>query len=246
MIDVSTLQTSINEVTKNITTFFGSAPNDPPSINSFDINIDVNEIYSFSLTDFTDNYTDINDILLIEVVAPPLIGQLLLGGMIVTSDQTINVSQLSQLTYIPNADEFGIGYDSFLIRVKDNGIPPNCWSDVSVITINIERVNSEPTVDDTTITINYRSTHTITLENLLSNYQDLEGDLIGYIEIESIPLNNFGILTLDNVVVSSANLPLRLTVDDIAQQRFKYIDTGEIEEFKAIGFDYTVFDNNTI
>lgn len=244
-LNTTTLQTSISLPTSSVTTFFGQSPNQNPTIQDFSVDSLVNTTYTFTQSDILTNYTDAdgNGVNKIQICTVPLIGKLLLNGSVVRSGDELIISNINQLVYIPRANEAGLGYSSFEIKVKDNGLAPNCWSDSATVTINITKPNQEPTVTDKTITINYESSYTFILADLIADYDDVEGDSLGYIEFTSIPPNNFGILTLDNIEVQLNNLPIQLTAADIAQGRLRYIDTGEFEQNKSIGFDYNVFDN---
>jgi len=229
--------------TTNVTTFYGASPNTPPVLNDFTVTFGWNSVYTFSQAGIEAEFSDVDSdgLFAMQVVSLPLLGTLTLNGLNVSIGQLLSLTDMNNLKFIPQANQFGSEYDSFLVRVKDNGIAPNLWSDNATITFAVTKDNVEPTVSDDIVTIFYEGTYTFNLLDLLVDYNDAEGDSFGYVEFPSIPA--VGKLYLDGVPLTTNDVPLQLTAADFSAQRLKFTDDGQIIAQKDILIDYTVFDN---
>jgi len=85
-----------------------------PRVLSNDKVCDINDSLTFSATDFADYFIDPtgNGLDTIRIIAKPSSGELTLGGSAIATNQTINLSQLSQIKYTPAPNYAGL--DSFL------------------------------------------------------------------------------------------------------------------------------------
>ena len=145
--------------TVNVTTFFDTTPNTPPVQGPVAISFVRNTIYEFTQAIINDEFSDVDgDLLLtIGIVTLPLYGTLLFDGNPVTIDQEIAYADLADLTYTPSLMMEGSKVDSFLIKVKDDGIAINYWSENATVTFSITNTNTNPTSDDTVALVEYES-----------------------------------------------------------------------------------------
>lgn len=239
------VRTSRIDGVDNLTDYYDQSPNTAPVLGDISIDFPWNTTYTFTQSIITDQYTDADGdgLLTLQILSLPLLGTLYLSGSLIRIGQELSLIDMTSVTYIPQANVSGQQYASFTLRVKDNGISPNFWSVESEIVFNVIKNNDEPTVSNKLIEIPYTGMYVFNINDLLTDYNDPEGDLFGYLLINSIPNSQAGQLLLDDIVVTIEQLPLSLNASDINGGRLVYIDTGEITLEKDILIDYTVFDN---
>ena len=113
--------------------------------------------YTFNAADF--GFSDPDDSIpnnfqsVIITTLPPQ-GILQLSGVNVTAGQEITLADIPNLTFMPDANDFGIGYTGFTFQVKDDGGTANNGVDTdpvpNTITFDVTPVNDAP--HDMTIT----------------------------------------------------------------------------------------------
>jgi len=105
------------------------------------ITIDEDSTYTFSTAEFGFSDSDDDSFVSIQIIAVETVGALELNGSDVSDNQTIDVSDLPNLTFVPALDASGSGYDSFQFTVNDgteNSSPPN------TITFDVLPVDDPP------------------------------------------------------------------------------------------------------
>ncbi|MCT4673375.1 MAG: Ig-like domain-containing protein [Prolixibacteraceae bacterium] len=121
--------------------------NDAPKNSNIVINIDEDNIHSFS-NDFNLGYSDEEGDELQDVIIKtlPILGKLLFNGIEVTSNQLpliIPKLDVSSLTYSPNLNESGTPYVSFIYSVTDKN---NRESLDYYININVKSIEDTPEI----------------------------------------------------------------------------------------------------
>lgn len=111
--------------------------------------------YEFNLTDFLYSDVESHNVLNIIVTALPTNGELVLGGVPVLVGQSVNVTAISLLEFIPEPGMNGLAYDSFEYLLQDDGGTANGGNDTDLsgknITIDVVSVNDAPMGADNTL-----------------------------------------------------------------------------------------------
>ena len=228
--------------------------NDAPTGDDNTVATNEDVTYTFSIADFTVNYTDVesNPFAEIRITSLESVGSLLLGGTPVALNDIITTAQLAanQLAFVPVANQSGSPYDSFDFEVGDG-------TDFSTadytLTINVLPVNDPPTGDDNTVATNEDVTYTFSAADFTVNYTDPEGNPFAQIRITS--LESVGSLLLGgtpvalNDVITSAQLAAnQLTFVPVANQSGSPYDSFDFEVGDGTDFstsDYTLTVNVT-
>ena len=223
--------------------------NDPPTGDDNTVATNEDITYTFSVADFTVNYSDpeSNPFAEIRITSLESVGSLLLGGSPVALNDVITAAQLTanQLTFVPIAGQSGSPYDSFDFEVGDG-------TDFSIsdytLTINVTPVNDPPTGDDNTVATNEDITYTFSVADFTVNYSDPEGNPFAEIRITS--LESVGSLLLGatpvalNDVITAAQLTAnQLTFVPVAGQSGSPYDSFDFEVGDGTDFstsDYTL------
>ena len=223
--------------------------NDAPSGDDNTVATNEDVTYTFSIADFTVNYSDVesNPFAEIRITSLESVGSLLLGGTPVALNDIITSAQLAanQLTFVPVANQSGSPYDSFDFEVGDG-------TDFSTadytLTINVLPVNDAPSGDDNTVATNEDVTYTYSAADFTVNYTDPEGNPFSQIRITS--LESVGSLLLGgtpvalNDVITSAQLAAnQLTFVPVANQSGSPYDSFDFEVGDGTDFstaDYTL------
>ncbi|MBK7406835.1 MAG: VCBS repeat-containing protein [Saprospirales bacterium] len=91
-----------------------------PLSNDADVTTQENVPYTFAATDFPFNDADLDDMLEgIKITGLVSVGSLTYNGNPVVLNQEIAAADLGGLVFTPNANEFGVNYDSFSFKVTD-------------------------------------------------------------------------------------------------------------------------------
>lgn len=114
--------------------------------------------------------------------------------------------------------------------------------------ISVDRTtpaNSEPTVSDTTVSINDEDVYTFHITDFTADFDDPEGDPFGGITLDSIAISggggSLGVLTLDGVDITGL-LPKPVSADQIAAGLLVYTD-GAGTPTQDIELEFTALDN---
>ena len=223
--------------------------NDPPTGDDNTVATNEDITYTFSVADFTVNYSDPESDPFAEIRITNLesVGSLLLGGTPVALNDVITAAQLSsnQLTFVPVAGQSGSPYDTFDFEVGDG--TDFSTSDYT-LTVNVNPVNDPPTGDDNTVATNEDITYTFSVADFTVNYSDPESS--PFAEIRITNLESVGSLLLGgtpvalNDVITNAQLSSnQLTFVPVANQSGSPYDTFDFEVGDGTDFstsDYTL------
>ena len=106
-----------------------------PTSEDATITAQENQSYTFDGSEFAFTDPDGGSLEGVEITTLTSGGILELGGNAVTAGDVLGTADLANLTYTPDANEFGPAYDSFTFRVFDGGL----FSDpANTITIDVE------------------------------------------------------------------------------------------------------------
>lgn len=174
-----------------------SSGNSAPVISSFSKVTSKNQILSFSISDFTNAYTDAdnNALVKIKITELPSKGELFLDNVLVTLNQQINRLDLDKLTYRPIYDYFGT--DSFQWDAFDGYVYASAPAQVN---LTILLGNQAPIVYDVNKNVNENTTLNFTITDFADAYTDADSDELAKIIIISLPNN--GTLFFDSIPVT--------------------------------------------
>ena len=133
---------------------------DPPTSADNTVTVDEDGVYAFVPGDFAFADTDPGDSLIaVRIDALPADGQLLFLGTPVTPGQVVSLTDLSsgRLTFVPDPDDFGVGYTTFDFSVGDGSlfqVTPN------TMTVDVTPIQDSPVATDNAIVVNEESTGT--------------------------------------------------------------------------------------
>ncbi|HAA23443.1 MAG TPA: hypothetical protein DCP28_33470, partial [Cytophagales bacterium] len=234
--------------------------NDAPSTADATVAVDEDAIYTFEVSDFA--FSDVNDapnnFQEISIVTLPADGTLSYNGSAITSIGRDGYSDRTLFTFLPDANDNGVGYTTFTFRVVDDGGTANNGvdsSDVQTITVDVNPVNDPPTGTDKTLAIQQNSVLTVSTADL--GYNDVEGDPLTQIKIQALPTE--GILYLDaddnDTLTGGEALALFATISlvDLDADRLQFVPLVDSFGSPYATFDFNVTDgmdtavaNNTI
>ncbi|MGV1046032.1 cadherin domain-containing protein, partial [Limnohabitans sp.] len=150
-----------------------------------------------TLADFGFADTDAGQVLSAVVITSlPLNGQLLLDGVAVTADQTIDQARIfeGKLSFVPAANAYGDAYASFDFKVVDSGGLSASAS--NTLTVNVTAVNDAPVFAQTSVSLDVdenTTTSTVIHTAQASDVEDgttlsysLSGDDAIYFDIDEI------------------------------------------------------------
>jgi len=226
---------------KNIVSYYGESPNTRPSVTPIEISFDWNTVYQFTQNTILNNYSDVESdgAHTILIKSLPIRGKLTFNGSLTREGQIISVTNLSGLSFIPQANQYGKKYDTFEILIRDVGIAPNNWSDAIQVTFTIDRTIQLPTASNKTVTIANSGAYRFRVNDLIAGYQ---GGLILYFQFTSIPPQEVGLLQLDQIILTESDLPLTLTPKQLGDKELIFTDNGKVLQQKDVLFDYTIHD----
>jgi hypothetical protein len=229
----------VTSSTNNTNIFIPTTNNTAPTVSGVTIPLALTSLYTFKVSDFTNNYSDNQRDSWNKVIIYPsgLTGTLRYNNVVVTTTLEISISNVINLTYTRlNNSTFS---DTLMFRISDNNIN----SLYSIITSNIITgdsitTNQPATLGDNTIYVANRIETIFTLDMFTSQlsppYNDPEGDLIDAIRIDTIAGSNLGVFYLNNVPVVPG---LIITREQIAANLFTHIGPN----IDTVASDYFTF-----
>lgn len=205
--ETSTVVSSALPLIKNITTYYKlcGLPNTQPQVDTIRIQLQWNSTYSFTEADITNQYSDAEaDLpLSVKITSLPTKGSVTFNGQSVVIGQIIYFTDITSLQYTPPTDQYGLYYTSFNIKVNDDGIAPNPYSEDALVIIDVI-ANTPPSVGNSTICLISDQVYTFTLSDFTTNYQDNQNDSPFQVQIKTLPTN--GILLFNNIAVVAGQI----------------------------------------
>lgn len=117
-----------------------------PTASDLNITIDEDTNKTFSSSDFAFSDLDGDSFNSIFITSIPSTGTLTLNDINVTANQEINVTDIENLKFTPNENEYATPYTTFQFKVND---AENNSTDTYTATINVDSVNDLPEVTST-------------------------------------------------------------------------------------------------
>jgi gliding motility-associated-like protein len=174
-----------------------NAVNDLPLVYDITKNINEDDILSFSSTDFTGDFSDVdgNSLTKVKITSLPANGVLKLGGASISQDDEILLANLSFIQFVPNEDWNGNTSFSW------NGFDGTAYAgSAATVNITVVPVNDLPVVSGISKTINEDNTLAFAATDFSSAYSDIEGNLLTRVKITSLPAD--GTLKLSGINVN--------------------------------------------
>jgi len=235
-----------------ITLDISAKSNEGPTSGIGSLTLEYNELYDFTLADFTTKtfprYSDPEGDALsnVKIVTLPATGTLTLSGVAVTPGQNITKTSINAGNLRYQADPADLdGYDtSFTFSVSDVG--SGTFSSTNPFTINVdEKVNEAPSeVGDGSATIDYGETLVFTKAMFTSSttppYSDPEGDSAFLLKITSLPTLGFIKLNGSNIVARTI-----ITFENIDDGLLTYVPDNADTDGDLQGFTFQVADSGS-
>lgn len=198
----SLIELTLSEGTTNANNNFGFVENQPPAGMDNVFNVAEDTIITFSTSDFGFSDPNLDPFDNVRIDTLPTDGILQLNGTAVTPEQVIAVSDISSLTFTPEANEFGAPYTDFTFSVQDDiGLfdpTPN------TITINLSPAPDNPEGTDNSFEIS--SSETITLADTVFGFFDIDGDNFDNVRIDTLPPANEGTILLNGLPITAGQI----------------------------------------
>jgi len=174
-----------------------SSGNSAPIISNFSKITSRNQIIYFTVSDFTNAYTDAdnNELVKIKITQLPSKGELFLDNVLVVLNQEINRLDLSKLTYRPVYDYYGS--DAFSWNAFDGYVYAPAPTQVN---ITILLGNQAPVVYDISKNVNENTTLNFAITDFTNAYTDADDNDLSKIIVLSLP--TYGTLLFDDIPVS--------------------------------------------
>ena len=222
--------------------------NDAPT--GVDTAIEVYEdrpyVFSGDEIGFADS-ADGNKLFAVVITELPGKGDLWLNGELVTTGQTIQLTEIKTagFTYLPTSDVVIGDSDQIRLRVVDDGGSDNggnvdTSTGDSVIQIQIRPVNSAPVATSSQITIAEDSTRVLTLED----FAFTDGtENHGLADVEIIAVRGTGFVTLDGELIDEVTT---VSATQISSGGLRYTPVENHYGVRAAEIDYRVRDQGGV
>jgi len=164
---------------------------DKPTVNNFAITTNEDVNYTFSVLDFSANYSDTenNAFAGIKIISLPTAGKLFYNNVELTAgtiNTLISPANIANLQFRPIANAFGLPYANFGFQAYDGGL----FSETALVTVNVNEIADKPTVNNFAITTNEDVNYTFSQTDFSANYNDVENNAFAGIKIVSLPSYN--------------------------------------------------------
>ncbi len=150
--------------------------NSAPTTSSQTINTNEDTTYTFTISNFTDGFSDIDSDTLtkIKITTLPTHGILKLNGIDISIDDEITSSNLTNITYTPNLNYNGT--DSFI----GSGYDGTSWSDETTMNISIASISDTPIATFEAFSTNEDISYNGTLTG-----SDIDEDILTYLKVSN-------------------------------------------------------------
>ncbi|WKN31504.1 tandem-95 repeat protein [Porifericola rhodea] len=215
------------------------AVNDNPTAQNQSVSFNEDVEYTFTSTDFTTNYADVENDTFVGIIIKslPASGSLKLNGVDVSVDDEISESDLANgnLTFEPVADQNGVPYTTFDFQVKDAA---NRYSVSYTMTANVLAVNDAPVSADKTVSTPEDTDYVFSdVDFAFSDVAD--GDAYTSVVIRSLPSS--GTLFYNGIEITQSDVDDATKFADRAL--FTFSPEADDNGTGYTAFDFSVEDN---
>ena len=191
------------------------AVNDLPTVSSFNVSFNEDQIFSFSKSGFDTIYSDIETATLnkVKFTSLPLNGTLNKSSVAINVNDELTRKQLDSLTFVPDANFNGA--TTFQYQVSD-GVGYSTSTGIANITV--VAVNDAPVVDMVTKSGNEDTDITFASTDFSAQYSDIESDGLQGIQVITLPVN--GTLKLSSTPITSPDLPYDVIIGSLSNLIF--------------------------
>ncbi|WP_412468438.1 Calx-beta domain-containing protein [Pedobacter sp. KLB.chiD] len=212
-----------------------TAVNDVPTINSISLTTAEDVNVSFTLANFTSNYSDLEGDALAKIRLSNLPsntqGTLLLNGLAITAGQEILASDIPKLVFAP-ASNFN-GNVSFNWAGNDG----TAYSSNATVNISVTPVNDPPVLNDINKIGNEDTVIPFTTPDFTGNYTDIENNALTKIQVVNLPAN--GVLKFNGTNITAGQ---EINSADLDKITFTpNADFNGLANFNWNGFDGTAY-----
>jgi len=171
--------------------------NDIPVLSTINKSVDEDKTLTFTGSDFTAAFTDIDGTTLVKIMITglPAHGTLRLSGTDVELNDEILLSDLPNLTFVPDTHWAGNtsftwnGFDGTSFALAD-----------ATVNITVNAVNNPPTIANISKSVNEDNIMNFSASDFTGAFNDIDGNSMSKIKITSLPAN--GVLKLSGVAVN--------------------------------------------
>ena len=187
------------------------AENRLPTAADVTVNIDEDDVYTFSAADFNfDDPDSVDSLGHVKITLLPERGLLKLNNTNIRHadlPQKVTRTQLGDgdLNYTPPANANGDSLATFNFRVNDNFDDSGEY----FFTFNVTPVGDPPTVEDKTVLLVEDEVDSYAFNQNDFDFDDADNDALVHVEITSLP--GSGKLRLNNTIIRQADLPEQVT-----------------------------------
>jgi large repetitive protein len=174
-----------------------TAVNNAPTVTNVSKAGTEDTVVTFAASDFSAQFADVdgNSLSEIQITSLPTGGTLRLGGIDVVAGQKISASNLSNLTFTPNANVNGI------VSFGWNGSDGALYAGLAAaVDLTLAPVNDPPTVISINKTGVEDNAIAFSLSDFTTAFSDIDNDGLNKIKITSLPTN--GVLQVNGSVVA--------------------------------------------
>ncbi|MGE4350056.1 MAG: Ig-like domain-containing protein, partial [Candidatus Berkiella sp.] len=210
------------------------AINDLPTTANQTVSTNEDTAYSFTTADFNFSDIDGDSLSQIRINSLPANGSLTLSGVAVALNQIISAADINagNLRFTPAANVNGVGYASFNFSVHDG---TGFSLAGATMTIDVIAVNDLPTTANQTVSTNEDAAYSFTSADF--NFNDIDGDSLSQIRINSLPAN--GSLTLSGVAVALNQI---ISAADINAGNLRFTPAANDNGVGYASFNFSVHD----
>ena len=220
----------------NVDITISASGNNAPTVNTMSKSGSEDTTMTFSLADFTDQFTDSNGDSLTKVQIASLTnnGTLKLSGTAIVTNQEIASGNLANITFDPDTNWSGSA--KFTWKGHDGVEYSTAAADAN---ITIAAVNDAPVVSTITKSGTEDTTVTFSSADFTDKFSDVDGDSLGKIKIKSLPSSSHGALKLSG---SAVVFNQEISVGDLANLTFEPVaNWNGSTSFTWKGYDGSVY-----
>jgi hypothetical protein len=243
--DVCNYKVAINLLCKSdedLSVFLNSPPTVSGKTQSFE-----GTSYSFSYSDFTVNFNDIDPgdrPKYVKIVSLPATGEIKYMGASIPVGYTFDLEDVSNLTY--EVTGATASDTRFTFQTSDDNATPLFSNEAEyVFDLDNQTSNMPATIGDYDMEVDKNTTTPLTLEMFVSQttppYNDPEDDLIDAIRIDRLHSTNKGVFAFDGVSVVNGQI---ITREEIEAGRFTHISFNG-EGVATDGFEFSARDEGS-